>query len=381
MLLFLDGMAHYDTSRIATKYSTVDASNATYAVTAEGRFGNCVKRSSTTNSGATPSGLAVGHLGLAPLTTRLGPWTPTTGGVCGFAIKVDDLQRVSNSVFLLGTIFCVMEGAVYHVRVALNKDGTFTLCRFTGNEGSSGPAILAQSIEGLTEATWMYVEFKWVIHDTAGSFAIRVNGIQVLSYTGRTTQSSIGTSTLGIWNAVRVLGVDSDPFPFLVLRMCDFYLADLASTLADDVHDFLGDGVIATIKPNGVGASSGWLASSGANWDAVNDAAAPDDDATYVSVATPGVTDLYQFEDIPAGAIVKGAHLCAMLRKETAGSATVAPVIQPSGSGALTGPAQGVANTVYDRYVTQAYDLNPTTGVKFTASEINAGQFGLTKTV
>jgi hypothetical protein len=377
MLLFLDGMAHYDTSRIATKYSTVTNTACSWAIAAEGRFGNCVKRTATSNAANS------GYLAIAPLTTRAGAWAPTTGGVVGFAVKVDDFEKLDNStISLQNTILQVIEGAAYHVRVNLNRDGTFSLIRAIGNEGAVGANVLAQSLEGLTAATWMYLEFKWLIHATAGTFEIRVNGIPVLTYAGATIENDPFATTLGVWNAIHLLGLQSVPGPpYLTVRICDLYLADLASTLADDVHDFLGDGVIATIKPNGVGSSTGWLASSGANWDAVNDGAAPDDDATYVSVATPGVTDLYQFEDIPAGAIVKGAHLCAMLRKETAGAATVAPVIQPSGSGALTGPAQGVANTVYDRYVTQAYDLNPTTGVKFTASEINAGQFGLTKTV
>ena len=183
---------------------------------------------------------------------------------------------------------------------------------------------------------------------------------------------------LGIWNAVRVLGVDSDPSPFLVLRMCDFYLADLASTLAADVSDFLGDGVVATIVPNAAGSSAGWTPSSGASWDAVNDRPVPDDDATYVVATTVGSKDLYNFEDIPVGSLVKGIHVNILARKETTGAASVAPIVHPTSTDYL-GPTQGVASTAYDRYVTQAWDLNPETGVKFTAAEINAGQFGVQK--
>jgi hypothetical protein len=163
------------------------------------------------------------------------------------------------------------------------------------------------------------------------------------------------------------------------MRICDLYLADLTAPLPDDVHDFLGDGTIATIFPNAPGDSAGWAPSSGANWDAVNDRPLPDDDATYVSAISPGVVDLYNFDNIPGGVLVKAAHLNILARKETEGGAMLAPLLQPPGSGPLTGPAQGVATLAYDRYLTQPYDLNPVTGVKFTAADINSGQFGVVK--
>jgi hypothetical protein len=388
MLLFLDGQAHYDTSRVPLKYSTVDTSNATWSVTAEGRLGNCLKRVATTAFSTTQ-----GYLAVAPLMTRLGPWTPTASGVCGFAIKVDDLGKLDNNIQMKNHCFRVVEGGNYHLRVNLNTDGTFSLIRNMGStsEGSGGPTILAQSIEGLTEGAWSFVEFKWVIHPTAGLFEIRVNGVQVLHYTNDTNTGGILHSTqeldpffnsLGIWNAVELMALVTLPTaPYLTLRLCDIYLADLTAPLGDDVHDFLGDGSVLTIYPNAPGDATGWTPSSAPNWDAVNDKPLPDDDATYVATATLGVTDLYQFEDIPAGAIVKGAQLSILARKETAGGASLAPLLQPPGSGPLTGPAQGVASTLYTGYLSQPYDLNPVTGVRFTATDINTGQFGVTKTV
>ena len=52
-------------------------------------FGNCLKRVSTSSLAQS------GYLGVVPFATRTGLWTPQTGGVGGFAIKVDDLARVS----------------------------------------------------------------------------------------------------------------------------------------------------------------------------------------------------------------------------------------------------------------------------------------------
>lgn len=382
MLLFLDGMAHYDTARIGMKYSTVDNHFADWSIVSEGRVGNCLKRVSTSNAQTPP----LAYVSIAPLTTRLGTWTPTASGVCGFAIKVDDLSRVANfdagSQGTAGDLFVVMEGSFPHVKVQLNQSGTFTLRGYNGI--GSSDILLAQSVEGLTSGTWMYVEFKWLIDASAGMFEIRVNGITVLTFTGNTREQG-SESSLGIWNSVRLFCVSSEvvnppTYPPLVMRMCDLYLADLAAPLTDDVYDFLGDGTIVAIYPDGPGSSTGWTPSSGtANWDLTNEKPAPDDDGTYVVTATLGAKDVYAFEDLPAGAIVKGAHLVAMARKEdVVGSAALAPIVH-QGATDYEGPTQGVSNILYDRYLTQPYDLNPATNAKFTAAEINAGEFGLVR--
>lgn len=371
MLLFMDGVAHYDTSRIGVKYSAVNTDSATWAVTAEGRFGNCVKRVATSSTVTT-----IGYLSIAPLMTRLGPWTPTSSGVVGFAVKVDDLGKVQAVGVGNNGIVCVMEGSGYHVKLSLNSDGTFSLLV---NDGT-GDALLAQSTEGLQSSSWSYLECKWVIHATTGSVVVRVNGVTVLDYSGNTRRYGVVGPGLGVWNAVRLLAIASSASsaPFATARHCDLYLADLAASDGDDVSDFLGDGVIDTIMPNGPGASTGWAASSGANWDTTNDLPAPDDDGSYVSAATPGLQDTYNFQDIPAGAEVKGVHVNLLARKETEGSSAIAPVVR-QGSTDYVGPTQGVASTSYDRYLTQPYDLNPATMAKFTAAEINAGQFGVKK--
>jgi hypothetical protein len=371
MLLFLDGQAHYDTTRIAMKYSKVDTTNVIWSVVPEGRFGNCIKRVSTSRS-------TFGHLGISPLTTRLAPWTPTKSGVCGFAIKVDDLQRaIAEAIIVVdgNEFFTVMEGAAAHVGVILNPDGTFSLYR---SRPTSGIDLLAVSSEGLQSGAWAYIEFKWFIHPTNGTFEIRANGVPIMNYLGN-TQDSRQLDILGVWNSVHLLYVEAENNTNpIVLRMCDLYLADLDAADPDDVSDFLGDGIVETIMPNAPGAAANWTPNTGANWDATNERAAPDNDTTYVATTTPGTKDLYHFEDITPGAIVKAAHVCVMARKEDEGTSSIAPIVH-QGTTDYLGPTQGVPSLVYDRYITQPWDLNPATGAKFTVAEINAGQFGVQK--
>jgi len=378
MLLFMDGQAHYDSARIGHKYSQVNATRTTWTVAAEGRFGNCVKRVATTASGT-----GDGYLDIAPLTTRSAVWAPTNGGVCGFAIKIDDLSRQTpdeDGPSPGGSIFALLDGSNFPLKVILNASGTFSLVQAWGPLDNYG-AVMASSAEGLTAGAWHFLEFRWVIAPSGGSFEIRVNTVPVLTYAGDTVSHNPSWGASNTWNAVRLLAFNTPPGGTpLTVRLCDLYLADLAAALPDDVSDFLGDGVIETILPNGVGASTGWTPATAPNWDQVNDSPVPDDDSTYVAATVPGTKDTYAFQDIPSTSIVKGIHVNLLARKEDEGSSTVAPIVR-QGVTDYVGPTQGVASLAYDRYITQAWDLNPATGAKFTAAEINAGQFGLTKVV
>ena len=378
MLLFMDGQAHYDTAGIPLKYTSLTSTACTWEVTSEGRFGNCIKRVCL-NAGS------IGYLAIAPLMTRQGVWTPTNGGVLGFAIKVDGLGKMDNSTFVFtNNLLEIIEGPDYHLRVHVNVDGTLMLIRNNGGAEDAGTSlILAQSVEALTEGAWHYIEFKWVIHLTAGSFECRVNHVTVLSYTGPTTELEGGFPSTGVWNVVRLLALNSNNFagtPRTTVRLCDLYLADLVAVDGDDVDDFLGDGIIETIMPDGAGASTGWTPSSGPNWAATNDLPAHDGDSTYVAAATVDAQDTYTFEDVPVGAVVKGVHVNILARKEEEGSSVLAPVTRQGGVD-YVGPSQGVASVTYDRYLTQAYDINPATGAPWTAAEVNAGQWGVKKVI
>lgn len=375
MLLFLDGMAHYDSSQIGVKYTAVESAFAVWSIVPEGRFGNCLKRVATNNNSTTP----LAHVAVAPFATRAGIWAPTTSGVCGFALKIDDLARVGpyTNFYEPVDLFAVIEGAHHHLKVAINANGTFRLSGYQHDIGGA-TLTLAESIEGMQSNAWAYLEFKWVIDKVVGTFEMRVNTIPVMTFTGDTFQDSGVILLPGNWNTVSLLGTPSTPAPFLTMRMCDLYLADLTGS-GGDVRDFLGDGVVSTIFPNGPGLAAGWTPEpAAANWDNVNDKPAPDGDTTYVRTVSPGTRDVHQFEDIPVGATILGVHYNMLVRKEDEGSVTVKPIVG-QGSTQYDGPTQGVGSLAYDRYLTQPYDLNPATGAPWTAAEINAGQWGILK--
>lgn len=379
MLLFMDGMAHYDTTRIGMKYTAFSSPQSAWSVVAEGRFGNCLKRIATANN---PGGYGGGYVDAAPLMTRLGAWTPATGGVCGFACKFDDpsLSAANQNGPDTGSLFAVLDAGNFVLKVIVNPTGTLSLIQSSYPLNNYG-LLLATSAQGFTAGAWNYVECKWVINATTGLFQIRMNTVPILTYSGDTTSHNPSWTASGTWNTARFLNLASGPAgpPWLTVRMCDLYLADLASSNANDVSDFLGDGVIQTLMPDAVGSNTGWTSSAGPNWSMTNDLPQPDNDATYVRATTVGLKDTYGFQDVPVGTIIKGIQISAMAREETPGTATVAPIVH-QGAADYVGPSQGVVSTAFDRYLKQPYDLNPATMVKFLDTEINADEFGFQKT-
>ena len=378
MLLFMDGQAHYDTAGIGLKYSALTSTSADWSVTAEGRFGNCIKRVAKSNS-ATGVGA---YLDIAPLMTRANVWTPTNSGVCGFAIKIDKLALNApneNGPASNGCLFAIMEGENWPLKVILTPSGTFGLVQAWSAFDNYG-AVMAISSEGLQDGAWAFVEFKWIIHGSAGLFEIRVNTVPVLTYTGDTVSHNPFWHSNQLWNAVRLLHCNAalGP-PWLTVRICDLYLADLTAVDSDDIDDYLGDGTIETIMPNAPGASTGWTPSAvgGDNWDMTNDRPASDGDGTYVTTTAAGTQDSYHFEDVPSGSEIKAVHWNLLARKVEEGSVVVAPLYHEGTD--FVGPSQGVASTVYDRYLTQPYDINPATGAPWTAAEVNAGIWGVKK--
>lgn len=369
MLLWMDGMAHYATPQLPKKWTTViDPPGLPGAFTIQplGRFGNCIQflvpGGSSSNSG---------QLSISPLVTQAGGWTPTASGVCGFAIKVSDLQRVGTGspvayLWAVGSLGAPM------LALHLEPDGTFTLYR--KNFPNVGEVILTVSAEGLLDDTYMYVEVKWVIHATAGSFELRVNTVPVMSFTGNT----LGSGFPALWNTVHVLnhsaGGGTGDF---YMRMCDFYLADLEpGGLGYVVDDFVGDAIIDMIRPDGIGAQSGWTPLAAPNWSEENEVP-PDGDASYVETTPVGTRDTYTFEDIPQDPF--GIQVVAYARKIGLGNTTIAPIIRQGGVD-IDGVSQGVADPVEYFFLTWPYDANPATGVQWTAAEINAAEFGPLKT-
>lgn len=371
MLLFMDGFSHYQLTDVTRKWTSKTDSWVTWAITNEGRSGNCVKRTSTSNnSGA-------GWFNKGPVVSQSGPWAVNTpSGICGFAVKCDIVNKISNGPHIVnswdmdGTLITVNYGPWgAMVGCCLNSDGTLSIYR-----GGSGTP-LATSIAVASNNSWFYFEIKWTIHPTTGSCIVRVNNVEVINYSGPFAPLPNfpgGPTPANLWSSVNVFGLLSVPNPpLLVSRFCDFYLSD---TVAPN-GNFLGDISIAYIIPDAVGANAMWTPSPVVpNWQNVKEVP-PDDDVTYVQTLAIGNKDSYSFTPVTVNPLA--IQHCILARRTAPGASTIQALTRQGGVDTLA-VTQAVANETY-AYNLFPFDTNPFTGIKWTQAEMNAAEFGTSK--
>lgn len=368
--LFMDGFSHYQTSDLARKkWTSKSDTDVTWSIVTEGRVGSCVKRVSSVGFANS------GYLVKSPIVNQTGVWTPQVSGVCGFAIKIDDLNSINPlpSVPVIqelkDTVFSVWNGAWGMFGVVVNTDGTLSLYQ---GQFNPSPPLLATSIGAMSSGSWCFLEFKWTISQTTGSCIIRANGVQVMNYSGVLFPNVLGATPPTVaWTSVYCFGVRSTIAP-LVLRACDFYLLDQTGS---SNNDFLGDITVSYTRPDSAGATSGWTPSTGLNWQNV-DEVPPNDDTDYNTATAISTLDLYGFEPC-AVTNPLAVQQCILSRRTAPGSATIQSVTRPVSTN-FSSTAQAVSDETYS-YNCFPYDTNPDTTAAWTQAQVDAAQFGINK--
>jgi hypothetical protein len=216
--------------------------------------------------------------------------------------------------------------------------------------GQTGPGVIVGS-------NWNYIEAKVVFNHLAiGSCIVRVNGAVALNLTGIVTGEGGGDSAANfLFQGIGGGGTYID----------DFYLNDL--TGATD-NDFEGAIRIYALLPNADSAPLEWAPSvAGSHFPLVN--SVPIDPTKYVYDALVGDIDsyLYDASAIPAGARIRGVQHCLFASLDSAGSASVGSHVNGSDA-----PGGGAALTTTGHIYPTPWDLNPLTGLPWTAADIAA---------
>jgi len=237
-----------------------------------------------------------------------------------------------------------------------------------------GTPALANSIEGLADDAWAYVEIGWTLHKTSGTVIVRKNGTIILSYAGPVWPDMYPfPDPVATWTSIKVLGAQSQVTPVLDIRMCDVYLCDLTGPLHDD---FLGDLIVAYVTPRAIGTYSEWTPIGEANNWQCQDDVPPNDETDYVTARVVGKRDSYPFQALAGEPI--GMQLCTYCRTEVSGMAAFVPTARVGGVD-YEYATFGIGDTAYTYYL-QPIDSNPATpGVEWTKAIVDASEFGLTK--
>ena len=249
------------------------------------------------------------------------------------------------------------DGAVVQLRIECDSSNQILIKR--------GGTIISYTGYVLPVNTWVYLEFKATIDNSAGSYELRINGVTKDSQSGIDTRTTGNNWTNVVYFYMRDPGRSS-------------YIDDIS--VFDDqgafCNDFVGDVHVEALFPNGVGYVTDWVGVPGAgeNYEEV-DETDPDGDSTFVVTSGVGVEDSYDFSDLVT---LSGSVFCVQVnlwgKKDDVGSRTVVATTRP-----VTTVYSGIGVSLGDTYsyYTFPFEANPETSGLWTIGEINAAEFGI----
>jgi len=229
------------------------------------------------------------------------PGTPDTIWF-GIAVKPIGAPSAYNATYPMFTIYDALVAGNIHLKIHPNAGKHLEV------HNSADTLLGTSSGHTIESTTWYYIEVKVVIHDSAGSVVIKVDGSEVLNLSGIDTQN--GSNAYAGAVKVELLYNNQTWFD-------DFYLLDASGSKN---NDFLGDVRIEVLRPNGAGVHTDLTPSAGANYENV-DEIYPDDDATYNSSGNVGDKDTYALPSVTSfTGIIHAVKTQITIRKDDSGT-------------------------------------------------------------
>lgn len=329
-LLFFDGFESYATADILKEWTSQNGS-PTVDATGGRRGGGCL--SSTTTSAATN---VVKTLAASVSTFVAGfAFNPSASGAFGRSIAK------------------FMDSGSNQLEIRLNSDATLSVTR--------NSIVLGTSTATVNYNSDQYIEFKATIHDTAGTYELRLNGVNILSGSGVDTKNTANASINQI-----MIGVDGNPGSSITWKYDDFYILDTSGATN---NNFLGDVRIDAVYPNADGTHTDWTPSTGTDHYALVDEATPNT-TDYVSSSTAGQKDSFNMASPPvlASEVIFGVRVKVAALKDDAGSRSIKVGVR-SGTAESVSTAQALSTS--QLYYSNIHEVDPDTGVAWTPSGID----------
>lgn len=227
--------------------------------------------------------------------------------------------------------------------------GTHELFLFRGN-------TFVASLGYYPANEWIYVEMKATIHNTNGSYEIRVRGVPVAAATGVDTADSANdyadTVVFGYTNGI----------------YDDIYILDGTSGL----NDFLGEMKVEKGMPASDD-STQWTRTSGsANYENVDEI--PTSETDYIHSKTQNHVDLFAV-DACGSSRIKGAQLNVDTTLSVPGTKELILLCDSNGHQQAASEQVGEAD---NRIIAcMPTEIDPDTGLAWTQSGINAARWGV----
>ena len=334
VLLFVDGMTHYDTADIPLKYDgSPSYASLAISTTEQRRAGSKSLRMSTSIT--------------AYLQKNLVSSDDTV--IFGFAFF-----QAANFTTTGG--WQISNASGVQIKISPQSDGSIVVIRGVTVLGTSAASVIKPNV-------WNYIEVKIKISDAAGTYDIVVNGVNVLSGSGVDTQAQ----TAATFSILNIYG-NSGGYGYYT----DMYIFDSTGATCNDL---LGDVRVDTLMPDGAGNYTQWTPSAGANYECVDDPGALDYDTTYVSTDVLNELDSYTFDDLtPLGATIYSVTENWSTKKSDANTFKVTPLTRVAASDYL-----GTELTIPSSYniLQNTWEVNPDDLAAWAEADVNGAEFGV----
>lgn len=245
-------------------------------------------------------------------------------------------------------------GGLYQVSLHLRADRKLEVRR--------GATVIQTGTTILPDQDWAYIEFKALMHASAGSYEVRVDGITDMSGTGANTGS-------GNADTVKFTSNGNNRFD-------DIYILD---TVAGESVDFLGPRAVEGLLPTGEGDTLEWTTSTGGtHYILVDDPAATLSVADYVESDTVGEDDLFVLNSLSfISGDINAVAVNAVVGLDGVGSRTFRVKYRSSADAEGNGPSLLTDSpAAQDRQGIMEQDPSGTPDA-WSVDDINTGQFGV----
>lgn len=332
-LLFIDG---FDDGLLASKWSFVSS----VSIVSGGRTSNRALLQDNSDS-------------VLRKTVAIADYHATL--VAGFAFMLGSSYNASQILSFVSDT-----NTTTHIIMGVDTNNAIVIRR------GDGTILLTTANNSVTPGVFAYVEVLATISDTVGVVTVRVDGVQIGTFSGDTKNG--GTNPL-----LEAISFNASSGPSgTVFYLDDFYLLNGAGSVN---NTFRGDCSVITVFPDGNGNYSQGVNSGSTsvnNYTYVDEN--PPNTSDYVAFAATGNKDTYTFQDVPAGTIY-GVQQAMYAAKNDAGSRTMRNIQRIAGTD-YAGVDQGLGITPTYAAKLDMIQVSPATGVAWTVTELNAAEFG-----
>ncbi len=310
-------------------------------------------------------GFAGGSAGTFTFRTPI--FTSAADWIVGFAYR---LANTSGGTISLVN-FC--DNASIESTLSLNSANQLSFHR-----GGAAGTILKTAAFAFKINVWYYIEVKGSF-TTLGSYEVKINNQVIPSISDAGPIDTTATPATSINNFIFNSAVSGNQFD-------DIYICDTTTAFNTT---YRGDSRVIGLNPNAAGASSVWTPSGGGgNFEQVDDildGTAADNNSSYVSSATPGDKDTYNYEDFSsktsiATYTIYGTQVNTSAAKDEVGSRTIASIarsgVTEAAGASYALPTLSGAGTEY-AYQPDVFQLDPATSALWTIAGIDSAQFGI----